>query len=516
MIFYTYKALKTRILSYKCNQFMLAISTAVAIGGCSAVEQIVDNQQPIQGKPNVVFILVDDMGYGELGSYGQKIMRTPNLDEMAKEGMKFNQFYAGSAVCAPSRASLMTGKHTGHSQVRGNYDMGGGFDDETELGQMPLKPNSTTIATVMKDAGYVTAAIGKWGLGGAKSEGVPNKQGFDYFFGYLDQKQAHNHTPTHLWLNAQWHKLDNEPFKMHHLKLKDFDYDDAKSYQRFKRDDFAQQHLNEAALKFIESNKNRPFFLYLSYAMPHAALQAPDEEIEQYYFDVDPPSKEGYYMPTHKPRATRAAMVSYTDKHIGQIFAKLKEQGLDENTLVIFTSDNGATPEGGADMKFFNTNGPLKGYKRQLYEGGIRMPTIARWPGKVKAGSESDHIGAFWDVLPTLADLSGQKKPQDTDGISFKATLLGKKQIEHDYLYWEFPHNKKPAQAIRDGKWKVIRLFKGHRSSGYKEKVELYDLSTDLGEKKNLARQYPELVKKYTQLMDESRTRSDVERWNFD
>jgi arylsulfatase A-like enzyme len=498
------------------NKLALTVAASIVISGCSLVEKANTNQRDRIDKPNVVFILVDDMGYGELGSFGQNIISTPNLDQMAKEGMKFTQFYAGSAVCAPSRASLMTGKHTGNSQIRGNYDMGGGFEDDTEFGQMPLKPGTTTLATVMKDAGYVTAAIGKWGLGGPDSVGIPNKQGFDYFFGYLDQKQAHNHTPTHLWRNDEWHKLDNEPFKMHHLKLENFDYDDSTSYERFKRDDFAQKHLNEAALDFIEGNKDEPFFLYLSYAMPHAALQAPDEEIEKYYFDVDPPSKADYYMPTHKPRATRAAMVSYTDKHVGQVFAKLKEQGLDDNTLVIFTSDNGATPEGGADMEFFDANGPLKGYKRQLYEGGIRMPTIARWPGKVKADTVSGHISAFWDVLPTLVDLTGQTKRSDADGISFKPTLLGKEQPEHDYLYWEFPHGKKSAQAIRDGKWKTIRFFKGNRVLGYQERIELYDLSTDLGESNNLAKQHPNLVKKYVQLMDKSRTRSDIDRWNFD
>lgn len=501
---------------FKFNQLVLAVFTSIAISSCTLNQQTQTSQRDSIEKPNVIFILVDDMGYGELGSYGQKIISTPNLDNMAKEGMKFNQFYAGSAVCAPSRASLMTGKHTGNSQIRGNYDLGGSFDDAKEYGQIPLRPGTATLATVMKDAGYATAVIGKWGLGGPNTVGIPNKQGFDYFFGYLDQKQAHNHTPTHLWRNTQWHKLDNAPFKMHHLKLENFDYDNASSYQRFKRDDFAQQHLNQAALDFIEGNKDNPFFLYLSYAMPHAALQAPDEEIEKYYFEVDPPSKEGYYMPTHKPRATRAAMVSYTDKHIGQVLAKLKEQGLDDNTLVIFTSDNGATPEGGADMKFFDVNGPLKGYKRQLYEGGIRMPTIAWWPGKVKAGSESDHIGAFWDVLPTLADISGQDIPKDTDGISFKATFLGQEQAEHEYLYWEFPQGKQPAQAIRDGKWKSIRLFKGDRIAGYQERIELYDLSTDLGESKNLANQYPDLVKKYAKLMDKSRSRSDIDRWNFD
>ncbi|WP_440875660.1 arylsulfatase [Thalassotalea sp. PLHSN55] len=500
------------------SKIAVTVGLIFSVCACSVSEESSSANSQVSrdtAKPNVIFIMVDDMGYGELGSYGQKIIRTPHLDQMAEEGMRFSQFYAGSAVCAPSRASLMTGKHTGHSQIRGNYDMGGGFDAETEYGQMPLKPGTTTIATVMKDAGYVTAAIGKWGLGGPGSQGEPNKQGFDYFFGYLDQRQAHNHTPTHLWSNTQWVKLDNDPFKMHHLKLENFDYNDASSYQRFKRDDFAQDHLNSAALDFIEANKTQPFFLYLSYAMPHAALQAPDEEIEQYYFDIDPPAKEDYYMPTHKPRATRAAMVSYTDKHIGQVFAKLKSLGLDENTLVIFTSDNGAAPEGGVDMAFFDTNGPLKGHKRQLYEGGIRMPTLAWWPGKVAPNSVSDHIGAFWDVMPTLADVAGQSQNNASDGISFLPALVGSQQPEHDYLYWEFPHGKKAAQAIRDGQWKIIRFFKGSRLKGYQEVIELYDLSKDIGETDNLASEQPDLVNKYLKLMDASRTRSDIDKWNF-
>ncbi|MGJ8680540.1 arylsulfatase [Paraglaciecola sp.] len=503
---------------FKFNQFVLAIALSMTLVGCSSAttENNTVKQAKRLDKPNVIFIMVDDMGYGELGSYGQSVIRTPNLDQMAKEGKRYTQFYAGSAVCAPSRASLMTGKHSGHSHIRGNYELGG-FTDETEFGQLPLLPNSTTLATVMKDAGYKTAAIGKWGLGGQNSVGIPNLQGFDYFFGYLDQKQAHNHAPTHLWRNEEWTKLDNDYLDMHHLKLPNFNYNDPKSYEQFKRTDFAQAHMNQDALGFIEKNQREPFFLYLSYAMPHAALQAPDEEIEKYYFEVDPPEKVAYYMPVEKPRATRAAMVSYTDKHVGEVLNKLKALGIDDNTLVIFTSDNGATPEGGADMKFFKANGDLRGFKRQLYEGGIRMPMIAWWPGKIAAGTESNHIGAFWDVMPTLADISGQTKPKTTDGLSFLADLTNQgQQAEHDYLYWEFPQGKQRAQAIRDGKWKAIRFYKGPKSKQINTHVELYDLSKDLAETKDLAEQHPDLVAKYESLMDKSRTRSWIDKWNFD
>ncbi|MBU2881733.1 arylsulfatase [Psychrosphaera sp. B3R10] len=501
---------------FNVNRLVLSIGIWAGISACSVTENSIQQKRDVSVKPNVIFILVDDMGYGELGSFGQTIINTPNLDQMANEGMKLSNFYAGSAVCAPSRASLMTGQHTGHSQIRGNYDMGGNFEDETEYGQLPLKAGTTTLATLMKDAGYVTGAVGKWGLGGPGSQGEPNKQGFDYFFGYLDQKQAHNHTPTHLWRNTEWVKLDNEPIKLHNLMLENFDYDNPLSYEQFTGGDFAQEHLNAAALDFIDSNKNKPFFLYLSYAMPHAALQAPDEEIEKYYFEVDPPNKGSYYNPTFKPRATRAAMVTYTDKHIGKVMTKLKEQGLDDNTLVIFTSDNGAAQEGGVDLELFNANGSFRGQKRQLYEGGIRMPTIAWWPGRIEPSTESKHIGAFWDVMPTLAELAGQPIVEKIDGISFLPTLIGGKQVEHDYLYWEFPHGKKSAQAIRDGKWKALRLFKGDRVKGYKEIVELYNLSVDDAESNNLAKQYPELMKKYTTLMDKSRSRSEIDKWNFD
>ncbi|MDU0356430.1 arylsulfatase [Paraglaciecola aquimarina] len=500
----------------KLRGILLPLSLALVGLSCASTKPQLSNKVLDKRKPNVIFIMVDDMGYGELGSYGQKVMRTPNLDQMAKEGKRFTQFYAGSAVCAPSRASLMTGKHSGHAHIRGNYELGG-FSDETEFGQLPLLPATVTLGTMMQQAGYKTAAIGKWGLGGQNSVGRPNLQGFDYFFGYLDQKQAHNHAPTHLWRNQKWTALDNDFLDMHHLKLPNFDYNDPKSYAQFKRTDFAQARMNQDALNFIEQNQHQPFFLYLAYAMPHAALQAPDKEIEQYDFEVDPPEKVGYYMPVEKPRATRAAMVSYTDKHVGEVLNKLKALNIADNTLVIFTSDNGATPEGGADMAFFKANGDLRGFKRQLYEGGIRMPMLAWWPGKIAAGTVSTHIGAFWDVMPTLADLTQQSAPESTDGMSFLPDLLGQgEQAEHNYLYWEFPQGKHKAQAIRDGKWKAIRLYKGVKEKGYTTEFELYDLSKDVAETTDLASSHPSLVAKYKALMDTSRTRSWIDKWNFD
>jgi arylsulfatase A len=475
-------------------------------------------QIPITEKPNIIFILVDDLGYGELGSFGQKKITTPQLDKLAREGMKFTQFYAGSTVCAPSRAALITGKHTGKNQIRGNYELGSYLDEE-EFGQLPLKPNTTTLGTMLQDAGYRTALIGKWGLGGPGSYGTPTKQGFDYFYGYLDQKQAHNHTPTHLWRNEKAAPLDNKYLYTHQGLNAGFDPDKKDSFDSLKRDDFAQDHLTNEALSYVEKNKNIPFFLYLSYAGPHASLQAPESEIEKYDFpnDIAKVPTQGNYIPAFKPRATRAAMVSYLDKHIGQLVDKLKDLNIDEKTLVIFTSDNGPSFEGGADLEFFDANGPLRGYKRDLYEGGIRMPMIAWWPGKIEANSSNDHIGAFWDMMPTFAQVANIESPE-TNGISLLPTLMNQNQQEqHRHLYWEFHHHKNGhSQAIRQQNWKAVRLYKKDKLSQFYSVTELYNLANDLSESTNVADKYPLKVKELQKLMDESRTPSWINNWNFD
>ncbi|WP_369410357.1 arylsulfatase [Neiella litorisoli] len=500
---------------------LVSAACLIGLSGC-ATQQGADQPtaQATSNKPNVIYIIVDDMGIGDIEPYGQEKIRTPNLQQLADEGLTFTQHYAGNTVCAPSRASLMTGLHSGHSQIRGNYELGD-FTDEGEFGQLPLKPGTTTLATVMKQAGYHTALIGKWGLGGPGSYGMPTKQGFDYFFGYMDQKQAHNHYPTHLWRNEEWFALDNEWLDVHQALPAGVDPHDPKSYQAYLREDFAQERLTQDALRYVKEHKDQPFFLYLAYAAPHAALQAPEDEIDQYEFEETPYGVDSKYLPQRRPRAARAAMITHIDKGIGQLTALLKELDLDDNTLIIFTSDNGPSPEGGADLEFFDSNGQFRGVKRDLYEGGIRMPTIARWPGKVAQGQRTDHVSAFWDVLPTLADLANVELSAKTSGISFLPTLMGQgEQPQHQSLYWEFHRpNGFHSQAVRikdeqHGDWKAVRFYP--KNSDKVTAIELYNLKDDPSESNNVASQYPKIVKQAARLMDQSRTRSFMDEWNFD
>lgn len=501
--------------------FIITTTCLMALNGCktTAVEQAkVENKQ--NSKPNVIYIIVDDLGIGDIEPYGQEKIRTPNLQKLADEGIAFTQHYAGSTVCAPSRAAVMTGLHTGNSQIRGNYELGG-FTDDTEFGQLPLKPGTATLGTVMREAGYKTALIGKWGLGGPGSYGMPTKQGFDYFFGYMDQKQAHNHYPTHLWLNEEPFPLNNEWLDVHQPFPEGLDPNDPESYKAYLREDFAQERLTQDALRYIKDNQNHPFFLYLAYAGPHAALQAPEEAIDAYNFEETPYTPKRGYLAHIRPRAARAAMITHIDKGIGQIKALLKSLNMDENTLIMFTSDNGPSPEGGADMQFFDSNGKFRGYKRDLYEGGIRMPTIARWPGKVPAGKRSNHVSAFWDVMPTLADLADVELKAQTDGISFLPTLLNNsEQAEHDSLYWEFHRpNGFHSQAVRikddiNGDWKAIRIF--NKNQRVNPPVELYNLKSDPSETIDVSKAHPDIVKQAVALMEASRTPSFMDAWNFD
>lgn len=431
--------------------------------------------------PNIIFILADDLGYSDIGSYGQKLIHTPNLDLMARKGMRFTQFYAGTSVCAPSRSSLMTGMHTGHTYIRGNKEI-------QPEGQWPLPDSAITIAEIMKRAGYVTGDFGKWGMGFVGTSGDPNKQGFDEFFGYNCQRQSHNFYPDHLWDNSERINLPNTAKIQNH---------------------YAAEIIQEKALDFIERNKEKPFFLYLSYTLPHAALQGPkDNGFEDYkkQFNEQPkiiPSDwDGKgYEPQPYPKATFAAMVTRLDTYVGQVMAKLKSLGIHDNTLVIFTSDNGPHTEGGHDPKFFNSTGVLKGVKRDLYEGGIRVPMIAYWPGKIKAGSLNKHIGAFWDFMPTFASLTGQKLPSNIDGISILPTLFGRGvQKQHSYLYWEF-HELGGRQAVRMGKWKGVKYNVLDKS---KTSLDLFDLEKDPGETKNLAHEHPEIVKQIAYYIDKA------------
>ncbi|MHC4118485.1 MAG: arylsulfatase [Planctomycetota bacterium] len=441
-------------------------------------------------RPNIVYIVADDLGYGDLGCYGQKDIRTPNLDRMAREGMIFTQHYSGSTVCAPSRSSLMTGLHTGHTPVRGNKE----YQPE---GQHPLPADSVTVAEVLKKAGYATGAFGKWGLGYPGSEGDPNNQGFDEFYGYNCQRYAHNYYPYFLRHNDKKVELPGNEGK--------------------KTEQYGPDLIQEQTLKFIEANKDGPFFLFVPHVIPHAELLVPEDDILESYrgkfpekpykgIDDGPKYKIGGYGSVETPRANFAAMVTRLDLHVGQILDKLRELGLDKKTLVMFTSDNGPHGEGGANPRYFNSSGGLRGMKRDLYEGGIRVPMIARWPGKIKAGSRSEHVSAFWDVMPTLGEIAGVDVPGDIDGISFAPTLLGKPQKQHDYLYWEF-HEQGGRQAVRKGKWKAVRLQVKRDPNG---PLELYDLEADPQEKNNIASQHPDIVGKMERIMKEAHTDSDV------
>ncbi|KPK87852.1 MAG: hypothetical protein AMS27_01210 [Bacteroides sp. SM23_62_1] len=455
-------------------------------------------------KPNFIFILADDLGYGELGCYGQKLIQTPNIDRLAGEGMRFTNFYSGSPVCAPSRCVLFTGLHTGHSYVRDNYEMGGYLDEE-EGGQLPLPEDTRTLARILQQNGYLTACIGKWGLGGPGSSGIPTRQGFDFFYGYLCQKQAHNYYPSHLWRNEVWDTLRNTFFHPH----QEFqgDPDNLVDFEKYKGIDYSPDLMTMEALNFIRGNKDHPFFLYLPYTIPHLSLQVPDESLEKYKgkFDEKPYLGEGGYLPHPFPKSTYAAMISRMDEYVGQIMDLLEELELSENTLIMFSSDNGATFLSQVDTEFFTSHGRLRGSKGNLYEGGIRVPFIARWPGEINAGVVSNHTGGFQDILPTILEIAGINVPEDIDGLSMRNELTGgKEQAEHIYLYWEY-RSGGGWQAVRSGNWKSVK--KGITADP-DAPIELYDLETDFSEKYDVAAEYPEIIEDMRKIMTYARVPS--------
>ncbi len=470
-------------MNFKHYLFSLIPLVILCLTGCS------ENLEK-QLKPNIIYILSDDLGYGDLGCYGQKIIQTPEIDKMAAEGIRFMDHYSGSTVCAPSRCTLMTGLHTGHAWVRGNA-------------RVPLRPEDVTVAELLKTAGYTTGLIGKWGLGEAGSTGTPNKKGFDYFFGYLNQIRAHNSYPEFLWRNDEKVMLDN--------KVEYIQNTYAKGIGSVAREKNTHSHnlFTKEALNFIETNKDSSFFLYLAYTIPHAnnegnrmgqiGLEVPDLGL---YKDKDWPEAQ----------KAHAAMITLLDKDVGILLKKLSELNIDDRTLVIFTSDNGPHAEGGANPDFFDSNGSLKGMKRELYEGGIRVPMIARWPGKINPGSQSDHISAFWDFLPTACDIAGITSPENIDGISFLPSMIGGNQKEHNYLYWEFMEMN-GRQSIRKGNWKAVKY---DMSENLDAPIQLYDLSIDIGEENDIASENPEIVSEMAKLMLTSRTPSEDFKFKFE
>lgn len=452
------------------NRFLILL-TAVVIA--LSVIFISCSSEKSARNPNIILILADDLGYGDLSCYGQNKFETPNIDQLAAEGIKFTQHYAGSTVCAPSRCSLMTGLHTGHAQIRGNKAV-------KPEGQAPMRAGTVTISTLLRQAGYVTGMFGKWGLGSPGSDSDPALF-FDEFYGYNCQSEAHNYYPNHLWHNKDKVILDG----------KSYSYD----------------LIMQAALDFIRTNIGRPFFCYMPVTIPHASMHAP-KELHDNYRLLYPQFESiiGRYAGADvvNPIAAFAAMVEHLDDSVNQIMRLIKNLGIEEQTIVMFTSDNGPHREGGHDPDFWNSNGILRGIKRDLYEGGIRVPLIVRWPNKIKPGSTSEHISAFWDMLPTICDIAGIGKPDNIDGISMLPTFLGEYQQKHDFLYWEFTEQG-GKQAIRKGNFKAIKLdvLKNPDAD-----IELFNLENDIQESKNIANQHPDIIETMGLLFQTARTES--------
>ncbi|MBK1875478.1 arylsulfatase [Pelagicoccus mobilis] len=441
-------------------------------------------------QPNIVYILADDLGYGDLSSFGQTKFQTPEVDRLAELGMVFTQHYSGSTVCAPSRSCLMTGLHTGHTPIRGNFEI-------QPEGQLPMPADVQTLPQLLQESGYVTGAFGKWGLGYPGSEGDPMNH-FDVFYGFNCQRLGHHYYPYHLWDNEEKVILEGNAGTA--------------------SGEYAPELIHQKSLEFIEKNKDVPFFCYIPTIIPHAELAAPEEDMERFRgkfeevkpfegMDDGPKLRTGYYQSQAEPRTAFAAMMSVFDRHVGEVVAKLEELGIAENTLVIVTSDNGPHFEGGADPDFFDSNGVFRGKKRDLYEGGVRVPMIAYWPGKIEAGERSDLISAFWDMMPTFAEMAGAESSAKMDGLSMLPTLLGdvENQKTHEYLYWEF-HDKGGRQAVRLGNWKAVKYDVLKHPN---RRLKLFDLSSDPSESVNLAGSYPEVVERMEKIMKNARTHNE-------
>ncbi len=432
---------------------------------------------PAPRKPNIILIVADDLGYGDLGCYGQTKIKTPNIDQLAAEGVRFTEFYAGSTVCAPSRCALMTGLHTGHAFIRGNA-------------KVALRSQDVTVAELLQKAGYHTGLIGKWGLGDENSTGMPQNHGFDEFGGYLDQTHAHDYYTDHIWRYDPKHGFSQ-------MSLIE---NAGGKHVLYTHDLFETGGLNFIKLNQpTQVNHHRPFFLYLAFTLPHANNEEGRRSGNGMQVPSDAPYSNESWSQVEK---NKAAMITRLDATVGKILDELKQLKLVDNTIVLFTSDNGPHKEGGVDPKFFESSGPLRGIKRDLYEGGIRVPMIVRWPGKIKPGRVSDLVWTFWDVLPTACQIAGVKPPENIDGISMLPGLVGQTQTNrHDFLYWEF-HEGGFKQAVRYGQWKAVRL----QPDG---PLELYDLQTDLGEKHNVAEQHPQILAKIEEYLKTARTDSE-------
>jgi len=501
--------------------FRLILFFLLLFSGCTEKDETTS-------PPNILFILADDLGYGDLACYGQKIIETPNIDQLAKDGIRFTQFYSGSPVCAPARCVLLTGQHTGHAFIRGNdewrergevWDYAMAVQDQGLEGQRPIPDSAFTVAEMLQGKGYKTAIVGKWGLGAPGTEGIPNRQGFDFFFGYNCQRQAHTYYPRHLWKNDEKVWLDNELVVPGTKLDENADPDDPASYKKYELDQYAPDLMLEEALSFIERSREQPFFLYFASPIPHVPLQAPREQVEKYIRKIgleEPYLGNQGYFPNRTPRATYAAMVNYLDFQVGTLVQKIRELGLYDNTVIFFTSDNGPTYNGGSDSPYFESAGPFKSErgwaKGFVHEGGIRVPLIVDWPGRIDPGTQSDRIGVFYDIFPTLCEVVNEEIPEHIDGIGLLPTLLGKNSSrKHDFLYWEFPENN-GQQAVRMGKWKGIRE---NIDQGNLE-IQLFDLKNDLQEQHDVSAEHPDIVEQIREIMKAQHRPAAIERFRME
>jgi arylsulfatase len=473
--------------------------------------------------------MADDLGYGEVGAYGQGKIETPHIDALANGGMRFTQFYSGAPVCAPARAVLLTGKHLGHSYIRGNdewgdrgkvWDYHAMYNDSTLEGQRPLPQETITFPKLLQEAGYTNALIGKWGLGAPHTNSIPNKMGFDYFFGYNCQRQAHTLYPRHLYENEARFQLDNKAIAPNTGMDEGLDSLDIDSYKDYELNEYAETVMVDKMMTFIKGHKEKPFFLYWASPLPHLPLQAPKRWVDYYVnkFGNEKPyifrkGKAGNYFPARYPRATYAAMISYLDENVGKLVANLKKEGILDNTLIIFTSDNGPSFTGGTDPNYFDSAKPFQSNygrgKGFLHEGGIRVPFIVHWPASVKAGTINYHIGAFWDIFPTICDVAGIQSKIKSDGISILPTLTNQtNQGEHEYLYWEFPEYGGQV-ALRVNNFKIIwkDVNKGNKE------IEVYDLSKDINEQRNIADQHPELLLMFYETIKKEHQTPEIKRF---
>lgn len=500
---------------------------SIVMASCNNKGSENKNKTDNSSKPNIIYILADDLGYGELGCYGQEKIETPSIDALAKSGMRFTQHYSGAPVCAPARCTFLTGQHMGHAVVRGNdewedrgkiWNYRAMIADSTLEGQRPMPDSIVTIAKLLKKAGYTTGIIGKWGLGAPHTSSIPTKQGFDYFFGYNCQRLAHTYYPVHLYENEHRVYLNNDTIAPNTKLPKNANPKDESSYANYTLNEYSPDLMFNKLTNFVKRNKQKPFFLYWATPIPHVPLQAPKDLVNQYknkFGEEEPYVGNKGYFPARYPHATYAAMIANLDKRVGELIKLLKKLNIYDNTLIIFTSDNGPTFSGGTDSPWFNSGGDFKSEygwgKGFLHEGGIRIPFIASFPNKIKPNSISNHISYFPDMFPTFCELAGIKTTTKTDGISLWPELIGEKQKKHEYLYWEFPEMGGEV-AVRIGNYKALCRNMQKKPDA---KFELYNLKNDPQEQTNIADEHPEIINKVKEIVKKEHVKNKNPKWQI-